>query len=169
MEAREFLWTYWNLLKEACDTKSSLTEYFSKNYMLTQLQLLVLGKIDSLEDTSIRSIARSLHRDHGNISKVCTVLEEKGYVYRKRSVTDSRVVNIYLTEQGENYIEEFSSIVAPLYNKLGNYLTDGDLQFLLKSMETIDSLFNESEKVREIQNEQRLARKEEQRLSLIHI
>ena len=67
MEAREFLWTYWNLLKEACDTKSSLTEYFSKNYMLTQLQLLVLGKIDSLEDTSIRSIARSLHRDHGNI------------------------------------------------------------------------------------------------------
>nr|WP_296154680.1 MarR family transcriptional regulator [uncultured Peptoniphilus sp.] len=164
MEAREFLWTYWNLLKEACDTKSSLTEYFSKNYMLTQLQLLVLGKIDSLEDTSIRSIARSLHRDHGNISKVCTVLEEKGYVYRKRSVTDSRVVNIYLTEQGENYIEEFSSIVAPLYNKLGNYLTDGDLQFLLKSMETIDSLFNESEKVREIQNEQRLARKEEQRL-----
>lgn len=164
MEAREFLWTYWNLLKEACDTKSSLTEYFSKNYMLTQLQLLVLGKIDSLEDTSIRSIARSLHRDHGNISKVCTVLEEKGYVYRKRSVTDSRVVNIYLTEQGENYIEEFSSIVAPLYNKLGNYLTDGDLQFLLKSMETIDSLFNEPEKVREIQNEQRLARKEEQRL-----
>ena len=164
MEVREFLWTYWNLLKEACDTKSSLTEYFSKNYMLTQLQLLVLGKIDSLEDTSIRSIARSLHRDHGNISKVCTVLEEKGYVYRKRSVTDSRVVNIYLTEQGENYIEEFSSIVAPLYNKLGNYLTDGDLQFLLKSMETIDSLFNESEKVREIQNEQRLARKEEQRL-----
>lgn len=164
MEAREFLWTYWNLLKEACDTKSSLTEYFSKNYMLTQLQLLVLGKIDSLEDTSIRSIARSLHRDHGNISKVCTVLEEKGYVYRKRSVTDSRVVNIYLTEQGENYIEEFSSIVAPLYNKLENYLTDGDLQFLLKSMETIDSLFNESEKVREIQNEQRLARKEEQRL-----
>lgn len=164
MEAREFLWTYWNLLKEACDTKSSLTEYFSKNYTLTQLQLLVLGKIDSLEDTSIRSIARSLHRDHGNISKVCTVLEEKGYVYRKRSVTDSRVVNIYLTEQGENYIEEFSSIVAPLYNKLGNYLTDGDLQFLLKSMETIDSLFNESEKVREIQNEQRLARKEEQRL-----
>ena len=128
MEAREFLWTYWNLLKEACDTKSSLTEYFSKNYMLTQLQLLVLGKIDSLEDTSIRSIARSLHRDHGNISKVCTVLEEKGYVYRKRSVTDSRVVNIYLTEQGENYIEEFSSIVAPLYNKLGNYLKNGGLQ-----------------------------------------
>lgn len=164
MEAREFLWTYWNLLKEAYDTKSSLTDYFSKNYKLTQLQLLVLGKIDSLKETSIRSIARSLHRDHGNISKVCTVLEQKGYVYRKRSITDSRVVNIYLTKQGEDYIGEVSSIVAPLYNKLGNYLTDGDLQFLLKSMETIDSLFNESEKVKDIQNQQRLARKEEQRL-----
>lgn len=79
-------------------------------------------------------------------------------------MTDSRVVNIYLTKQGEDYIGEVSSIMAPLYNKLGNYLTDGDLQFLLKSMETIDSLFNESEKVKEIQDQQRLARKEEQRL-----
>ncbi|CAC9932752.1 transcriptional regulator, MarR family [Aedoeadaptatus coxii] len=165
MKAREFLWTYWNLLKEANDTKMSLMDYFSENYGLTQLQLLVLGKIDSLDDTSIRSIARSLHRDHGNISKICTVLERKGYVYRERSVTDSRIVHVYLTEQGEKYIDEFSSIVAPLYDKLGDHLTDGDLRFLLKSMEIIESLFNQSEKVRNIQDEQRLARKEEQRLA----
>lgn len=165
MKAREFLWTYWNLLKEANDTKMSLMDYFSENYGLTQLQLLVLGKIDSLDDTSIRSIARSLHRDHGNTSKICTVLERKGYVYRERSVTDSRIVHVYLTEQGEKYIDEFSSIVAPLYDKLGDHLTDGDLRFLLKSMEIIESLFNQSEKVRNIQDEQRLARKEEQRLA----
>lgn len=165
MKAREFLWTYWNLLKEANDTKMSLMDYFSENYGLTQLQLLVLGKIDSLDDTSIRSIARSLHRDHGNISKICTVLERKGYVHRERSVTDSRIVHVYLTEQGEKYIDEFSSIVAPLYDKLGDHLTDGDLRFLLKSMEIIESLFNQSEKVRNIQDEQRLARKEEQRLA----
>lgn len=159
MEAREFLWTYWNLLKEACDTKSSLTDYFSDHYALTQLQFIVLGRIDSLEDTSIRSIARSLHRDHGNISKICTVLENKGFVYRRRSDNDSRIVNIYLTEKGKEYIEEFSSIVAPLYEKLGDYMTDGDLRFLLKSMEAIDSLFNESDKVKKIQEEQRLARR----------
>ena len=165
MKAREFLWTYWNLLKEANDTKMSLMDYFSENYGLTQLQLLVVGKIDSLDDTSIRSIARSLHRDHGNISKICTVLERKCYVYRERSVTDSPIVHVYFTEQGEKYIDEFSSIVAPLYDKLGDHLTDGDLRFLLKSMEIIESLFNQSEKVRNIQDEQRLARKEEQRLA----
>lgn len=37
MKAREFLWTYWNLLKEANDTKMSLMDYFSENYGLTQL------------------------------------------------------------------------------------------------------------------------------------
>lgn len=159
MEAREFLWTYWNLLKEACDTKNSLFEYFSKNYTLTQLQFLVLGQIASLDDTSIRSIASSLHRDHGNISKICTVLEEKGFVYRERSKDDCRIVNVYLTECGKEYIDEFNSIVAPLYDKLGDYLTDGDLRFLLKSMETVDGLFNESEKVIHIREEQRMMRK----------
>ncbi|MDY3118328.1 MAG: MarR family transcriptional regulator [Peptoniphilus sp.] len=155
MESREFLWTYWNLVKEACDTKSALTEYFSKHYDLTQLQFLVMGQVDSLEDTSIRAIAQSLRRDHGNISKICTVLEEKGFVYRRRSEADSRIVNIYLTEQGDDYIREFRDIVAPFILKLGDYLSDGDLRFLAKGMETIDKLLNESEEVQALRKKRK--------------
>ncbi|MDD7363073.1 MAG: MarR family winged helix-turn-helix transcriptional regulator [Peptoniphilus sp.] len=161
MEAREFLWTYWNLLKDACDTKNALFEYFSRHYGLTQLQFLVLGQIEALEDTSIRAIAHSLHRDHGNISKICTVLENKGFVYRKRSEKDSRIVNMYLTEKGKDYVEDFSNIVAPLYDKLGDYLTDGDLRFFLWSLKTVDSLFNESEKLQEFWEQQRKLKKKE--------
>lgn len=153
------MWTYWRLIKEACDTRSALTDYFSARYSLTQLQFLVLGQIDALEDTSIRSIARSLHRDHGNISKICTVLEEKGFVYRERSTEDSRIVYVFLTEKGDGYVEEFRSMLAPLYDKLGEYLTDGDLRFLLKSMETVDELFNESDRLREVRDEQRRRRR----------
>lgn len=154
MESREFLWSYWNLIKDASDTKIALTEFFSKSYELTQLQVLVMGQVDSLEDTSIRSIAKSLHRDHGNISKICTVLEEKGFVYRERSDVDSRIVNIKLTEQGQAYVGEFRSIVAPFIEKLGDYLTDGDLRFILKSMENINKLINESEDVKAIRRKE---------------
>lgn len=154
MESREFLWSYWNLIKDASDTKIALTEFFSKSYELTQLQVLVMGQVDSLEDTSIRSIAKSLHRDHGNISKICTVLEEKGFVYRERSDVDSRIVNIKLTEQGRAYVGEFRSIVAPFIEKLGDYLTDGDLRFILKSMENVNKLINESEDVKAIRRKE---------------
>lgn len=154
MESREFLWSYWNLIKDASDTKIALTEFFSKSYELTQLQVLVMGQVDSLEDTSIRSIAKSLHRDHGNISKICTVLEEKGFVYRERSDVDSRIVNIKLTEQGQAYVGEFRSIVAPFIEKLGDYLTDGDLRFILKSMENLNKLINESEDVKAIRRKE---------------
>ncbi|WP_215506559.1 MarR family transcriptional regulator [Peptoniphilus sp. EMRHCC_23] len=154
MESREFLWSYWNLIKDASDTKIALTEFFSKSYELTQLQVLVMGQVDSLEDTSIRSIAKSLHRDHGNISKICTVLEEKGFVYRERSDVDSRIVNIKLTEQGQAYVGEFRSIVAPFIEKLGDYLTDGDLRFILKSMENVNKLINESEDVKAIRRKE---------------
>lgn len=154
MESREFLWSYWNLIKDASDTKIALTEFFSKSYELTQLQVLVMGQVDSLEDTSIRSIAKSLHRDHGNISKICTVLEEKGLVYRERSDVDSRIVNIKLTEQGQAYVGEFRSIVAPFIEKLGDYLTDGDLRFILKSMENVNKLINESEDVKAIRRKE---------------
>lgn len=155
MESREFLWSYWNLIKDASDTKIALTEFFSKSYELTQLQVLVMGQVDSLEDTSIRSIAKSLHRDHGNISKICTVLEEKGFVYRERSDVDSRIVNIKLTEQGQSYVGEFRSIVAPFIEKLGDYLTDGDLRFILKSMENVNKLINESEDVKAIRRKEK--------------
>lgn len=154
MESREFLWSYWNLIKDASDTKIALTEFFSKSYELTQLQVLVMGQVDSLEDTSIRSIAKSLHRDHGNISKICTVLEEKGFIYRERSDVDSRIVNIKLTEQGQAYVGEFRSIVAPFIEKLGDYLTDGDLRFILKSMENVNKLINESEDVKAIRRKE---------------
>lgn len=154
MESREFLWSYWNLIKDASDTKIALMEFFSKSYELTQLQVLVMGQVDSLEDTSIRSIAKSLHRDHGNISKICTVLEEKGFVYRERSDVDSRIVNIKLTEQGQAYVGEFRSIVAPFIEKLGDYLTDGDLRFILKSMENVNKLINESEDVKAIRRKE---------------
>lgn len=50
MESREFLWSYWNLIKDASDTKIALMEFFSKSYELTQLQVLVMGQVDSLED-----------------------------------------------------------------------------------------------------------------------
>lgn len=154
MESREFLWSYWNLIKDASDTKIALMEFFSKSYELTQLQVLVMGQVDSLEDTSIRSIAKSLYRDHGNISKICTVLEEKGFVYRERSDVDSRIVNIKLTEQGQAYVGEFRSIVAPFIEKLGDYLTDGDLRFILKSMENVNKLINESEDVKAIRRKE---------------
>ncbi|WP_068456146.1 MarR family winged helix-turn-helix transcriptional regulator [Aedoeadaptatus pacaensis] len=150
MESREFLWAYWGLVKEACETKNDLMEYFSKTYELTQLQVLVMGQVDSLEDTSIRSIARSLRRDHGNISKICTLLEEKGFVYRQRSETDSRIVNIYLTEIGKEYVEEFRGVVSPYFEKVGEYLSDGDLRFILKSMANVEKLLNESDDVKEI-------------------
>lgn len=154
MESREFLWSYWNLIKDASDTKIALMEFFSKSYELTQLQVLVMGQVDSLEDTSIRSIAKSLYRDHGNISKICTVLEEKGFVYRERSDVDSRIVNIKLTEQGQAYVGEFRSIVAPFIEKLGDYLTNGDLRFILKSMENVNKLINESEDVKAIRRKE---------------
>ena len=150
MESREFLWAYWGLVKEACETKNDLMEYFAKSYELTQLQVLVMGQVDSLEDTSIRSIARSLHRDHGNISKICTLLEEKGFVYRQRSETDSRIVNINLTEMGKKYVEGIRTIMAPYFEKVGEYLSDGDLRFILKSMANVEKLLNESDDVKEI-------------------
>lgn len=82
------------------------------------------------------------------------MLEEKGFVYRERSDVDSRIVNIKLTEQGQAYVGEFRSIVAPFIEKLGDYLTNGDLRFILKSMENVNKLINESEDVKAIRRKE---------------
>ena len=79
---------------------------------------------------------------------------EKARAWLKKYDADSRIVNIYLTKQGEDYIGEFRAVVAPFIDKLGDYLTDGDMRFLLKSMENINKLLNESEDVKAIRRKE---------------
>lgn len=159
MESRDFIWNYWSLLKEANETKDVIQESLGKQYNLTQLQFNVLAKVEAYEDKSISALARSFQKDHGNISKICTVLEEKGYIYREKSAEDNRVVFLYLTDQGRKYREEFNRCVSDSYEKLNKVMTLEEQRQFFETMRFVNDCFSNSE----IAKEQRKALKMQRR------
>lgn len=159
MESHDFMWTYWKLLKQANETKSIVHECLGKQFNLTQLQFNVLIKIDTLEDKSISSLARIFQKDHGNISKICTVLEEKGYIYREKSPEDNRVVFLYLTKKGRTYMSEFERCIKKPYEELTKEMSRRDLEKFLDSMVLINKYFTDSEAVKENKEQKREIRR----------
>lgn len=160
MESHDFIWTYWKLLKQANDTKSIVHDCLGKKYNLTQLQFNVLIKINTLEDKSISSLARIFQKDHGNISKICTVLEDKGYIYREKSPEDNRVVFLYLTDKGREYMSEFDRCITSSYKELTKEMPIKDQEKFLESMAFVNKCFGDSEAVIEYKNFKRQQKRE---------
>lgn len=155
MQSHDFIWAYWKLLKQANETKSIVHDCLGKQYNLTQLQFNVLVKIDNLEEKSISALARIFQKDHGNISKICTVLEEKGYIYREKSSEDNRVVYLYLTDQGHEYMEVFDHCITDAYKEMSKNLSVKEQEKFLESMAFINKCFGDSKSVVEFRNYRR--------------
>lgn len=62
------------------------------------LTLLVLWEDDGL---SVKRLGERLALDSGTLTPLLKRLEQQGYVTRKRSTEDERVVNVFLTSEGK--------------------------------------------------------------------
>ncbi len=81
-------------------TKAYRTQLIKVGLTYTQyLVLMVLWEADGL---NVKDIAKELHLDSATITPMLKRLETEGFVTRKRSAVDERVVNIFLTDHGRD-------------------------------------------------------------------
>ncbi len=71
------------------------------------LAMLVLWESDGL---SVKILAQKLKLDSPTMTPLIKRLENAGFVSRKRSEVDERVVNIFLTEQGSELEHEVAKL-----------------------------------------------------------
>jgi len=71
---------------------------------LTPLQSMVLACV-SQGDISVRELSQATNMGQANASTLCKRLEQAGFLTRKRSTEDERMVLLALTEQGEAAME----------------------------------------------------------------
>lgn len=74
------------------------------------------------------------------LSESVNILVENGYVERKRSERDRRVVNVKLSEKGKEKIDEISKIIGAHIHKKLEILSNEESKKLFESFESIENV-----------------------------
>ena len=77
---------------------------------LTYTQYIAMMVLWTEREVSVKELGQKLFLDSGTLTPVLKSLEEKGYVKRRRSSEDERVLIVGITEAGESLKEQAVSI-----------------------------------------------------------
>lgn len=121
MDFRSFRQNIGDLQRQITDKMTEIFHPCSEKYGLTYFQYLILLEIDAAGEHTVGELGRRVNMDSGNISSMCKKLEKNGYVMRKRSEKDERVVKISLTGSGKACVDDVKHI---LDDKYGAFLKD---------------------------------------------
>lgn len=85
---------------------SKATVHKSSSYLqdlgLSYTQYIVMMILWERKCISLKEIGKMLFLDSGTLTPVLKTLEKKGYVERKRSKDDERILTVTITKDGEN-------------------------------------------------------------------
>ena len=113
---------------------------------------LSMTEIHTIEAVGIKDaktmgeIAYDLRILVGRLSAAITKLIKKGYVERKRTEEDRRVVLVSLTSKGENVYREHQVFHEEMICAMLSNFSDEEEQVLSKSLEKLNTFFEEKYK-----------------------
>ena len=83
---------------------------------MTHAQLGIFLKLLHGQANTAADLARELMTDTGAMTRMLDRLEEKGFVQRTRSCTDRRVVEVALTDKGDQLADQMTQVVIDTLN-----------------------------------------------------
>ncbi len=116
---------------------------------LTYTQYLVFLVLWEQDGVSVSRIGENLMLDNGTLSPLLKKLELEGYIQRRRSAEDDRVVEIFLTEEGRALQEKAKDVplrvadcidlsaekASRLYSLLNELLENQKVKIIKKEIE----------------------------------
>ena len=109
---------------------------FLDPWNLTYPQYLVLYVLWNQGPQTVRKLGEEMELDSGTLSPLVKRLEQAGYISRHRTPEDERVVNIRLTEAGEQLREPLSRIPRDVAAAMG-VTDDATASGLIRSLRQI--------------------------------
>ncbi|MBQ8092372.1 MAG: MarR family transcriptional regulator [Clostridia bacterium] len=79
---------------------------------LTYTQYIVFMALWETDGQTVGDLCKKLYLDSGTLTPLLKKMEHAGWVTRKRSEQDERVVEIHLTDEGWNMREQLKDIPA---------------------------------------------------------
>jgi DNA-binding MarR family transcriptional regulator len=129
------------LVRRASNLMAPRIEATFARHEITFVQWLVLMHLrDGLARTSAE-ICRELCHDSGALTRVLDALSDRGFIERRRSTEDRRVVELYLTDDGRRTVESLIPSVVGCLNSALEVFSADEVQTLTRLLtKLVDSL-----------------------------
>lgn len=109
---------------------------------ITNNDMHIIEAIGLDGDSTMSMVAKKMRITAGSLTTSINSLVKKGYVTRKRSEKDRRVVHIMLTERGEKAYFHHKNFHIQMVSCATENMNDHEIQSLLKLLQDLTSFFN---------------------------
>ncbi len=110
---------------------------------LTDNEIHVIEAIGLSGGRNMSAVAKSLQITVGSLSTSVSGLVEKGYVQRRRSEEDRRIVYVSLTEQGERAYRDRENHHRKMTMSIIKELDRDEQHVLVKTLDTLSNFFRD--------------------------
>ncbi len=125
------------------EQKVLITDEFSD---ISNNDMHIIEVIGVEEPKNMSTIAKALSVTVGTLTIAMNGLVKKGYVERKRSEVDKRVVFISLTDRGIRAFEHHKAFHKDMINDVMTRLSGEELDILVKALSGLVDYFDEKDK-----------------------
>lgn len=108
---------------------------------ITNNDMHIIEAIGMEEPKNMSSIAKQLSVTVGTLTIAMNSLVKKGYVYRKRSEEDRRVVYIYLSEKGRRAYEHHARFHQEMIQSVLEHMDSEETKVLIRALTDLNKWF----------------------------
>lgn len=122
-------------------------------YKPSEIKLLFclrFGRIEGLEEMKVSEISRRLHVTSPTVTQLINALETNGLVERKIDSADRRVVQVRLTELGDEVTRKAKEALADSFGGLVEYLGEEESEKLAELLSKVFVYYNEKQSLNNI-------------------
>ncbi|HCX61045.1 MAG TPA: MarR family transcriptional regulator [Clostridiales bacterium] len=136
----------WDMTRNVTTTLQAILGPIMEAHGLTAMQGRVLSAVKECEDINVGTISKILDVCGSNASNMCKKLEKDGFIIRKRSKADERVVELLLTEKGENVLGKINNELKERYGAVLKDMDDEKFDSIIKGINALNELLKKFEK-----------------------
>ena len=112
----------------------------NKKFGLTGPQLIVLQQISSHGQISITPLSRATSLSQATVTDITKRLEKRGYIARKKREDDRRAVRLFLTEKGQEIIQNLPPLLQETFTEQFSDIEDWEQLMIISAFERVVSL-----------------------------
>jgi DNA-binding MarR family transcriptional regulator len=118
------------------------SRYLLKEYGLTGTQLIILKEINALNRVHVGEVAKRINLSQATVTSVLDRLEKLMYIKRTRSDSDKRKVEVTITQQGKDKLEDNPSLLQENFIKRFKSLKQWEQSLILSALQRVASMMN---------------------------
>ena len=116
---------------------SAFFDEFSEAYGLSSVQIKAIMEVKLNKAISMKDLCGKLEMSKSNLSPICKKLEGAKFLKKTRDYHDQRIVNLELTEKGEEVVDAIRKRLEEKLEPVFCNLTDDEKNKVLESVSII--------------------------------